>query len=392
MTRRAILLVPSLTRREQLAARDQLVQSLLHYTDGWESSAADSDDSSGMNVTTVTAKGRQGEGEVVLDLYEAYWADLVPDRSGESPWQRFSRGFTLVTYWMTGGLMKALLRGEFPVRTMVAMIIAGLSLIIWYAIVVVVLLKSVAAGDAELPKAITNLTDLLGITGPFTEWAKQINDWPVSVFLAGLLTLGRFEGISNISAFTKAYLRDDPMGEDQMGVRAKARKRVLALLDHVHGRSGDVAYDEVYVVAHSLGGAIAIDALAEYGQRLAGTTLITWGTAIGTLAQREPLIEAEIRKFYTAPTRIRNWVDVVFPNDFMGSKVPIPIEERHGLIERPRLKRIFPDTVSPRIPRGLLFRLSEVHNGYYRSEEAILMLVKPAADLPQPVTDAPADG
>ena len=387
MIRRAIILVPGFSKREQNSARDELVQSLLHYTDGWDCAVADAKKNEGQDVVYVTANARQGDAAFCLGVYEAYWGDLVPDWSHESPWARFKRGTSLISYWVVGGIAKALIRRELPQRTMVAMVLTGLALLLWYVVVFLVLLKAIADGTSpgttELPKLLTDITDLIGVTDWLTTTAGTIAAWPISVFLIGLLGLGWLERIVNISAFTKAYLRDDVIGEGTVGLRAKSRKRVLAVLDHVYERQGDDAYDEVYVVAHSLGGGIAVDALAEYGDRLGKTTLLTWGTAVGALVQQEPLIEAEIRKFYDTDKPIRNWVDVVFPGDFMGSKVPVPLRAQRDKGGDRRVKQIFPDTVEPPLPRGYLPFSRAVHDGYYRCEDAVLMLVKPGEDLPQ---------
>lgn len=385
MTRRAVIFVPGFAKREQLNARDQLVQSLLHYTDGWKTSAADATDIEGQNVVRITATDRRDGSEVMLDLYEAYWGDLVPDWSNESPWQRFKRGLTLILYWVLGGLLRSLRRGELPARTMLALVGAALILLCWYVITFLVLVKAVVAGGAGLPDVVTSVTDAFGVTATIEGWAGQLAAWPVAVFLIGLLGMGKLglETTANVAAFTKAYLRDESIGESLVGLRAKSRQRVVSMLDHVHGRKGDAAYDEVYVVAHSLGGAIAVDALAEYGQGLRKTTLLTWGTALGALVKQEPQIETEIRKFYTSETPIRNWVDVVFTRDVMGSKVPRPHKEGAGRGRSAQMPPVFPDTVTPRLPKGAGFAFDAIHNGYYRCEDALVMLVQKADDLPQ---------
>lgn len=245
-------------------------------------------------------------------------------------------------------------------------------------------MKALLDGDDKLPAILTSFTDLIGITDQVQSWAKTITAWPISLFLISLLGLGWLESVVNVSAFTKAFLRDDVIGDGMVGLRAKSRKRVIEVLDHVHAQSGDKAYDEVYVVAHSLGGGIAVDAVAEYGDRLKNTTMITWGTALGALVQQEPLVEAEIRKFYTSETKIKNWVDVVFRSDYMGSKVPIPLRENRQAGQSRHMDVTFPKTIEPPVPSGHMPFSSIIHEGYYRSETAVLLLVQPAEDLPQP--------
>ena len=64
--------------------------------------------------------------------------------------------------------------------------------------------------------------------------------------------------------------------------------------------------------AHSLGGAIAVDALAECGADLRRTTLHTWVAMMGLLSHQEVLVEREVAKIYATPVQINNWVDIVF--------------------------------------------------------------------------------
>lgn len=79
MKRRAIVFIPGFSKREQNKARDDLVQSLLHYTDGWDTAIEDTKTDDGKNVVTVSAKARHGMAAYELDVFEAYWGDLIPD-------------------------------------------------------------------------------------------------------------------------------------------------------------------------------------------------------------------------------------------------------------------------------------------------------------------------
>lgn len=385
MTRRAIILIPGFAKRERLDARDRLVDALHHYTDGWLTTTGGAEAAQSPEAVHLRATSRQDSSiSTDLDVYEAYWGDLVPDWSQESPWARFKRGWGLICYWMAGGLLRAVWRWEFPPRTMVAMATAGTMLLLWYAVIVAVLLKALAEGNLPLPKFITNIE---GAEAWIETWLIPAGEWPITLFLVGLLGLGALEMVANTASFAKAYLRDDTFGGNTVGLRAKSRARVLEVLDTVTGVGEGKAYDEIHVVAHSLGGAIAVDALAEYGRDLSRIRLFTWGSALGALSQQEPLIEAEIRKFHVSETRIANWIDVVFKWDYMGSKVPVP-KQADG---KGRMARIFPETLEPAVPRRGLARfvwLFGIHEDYYRSEDALLLLVKPVADLPQPMAPA----
>ena len=94
----------------------------------------------------------------------------------------------------------------------------------------------------------------------------------------------------------------DALGEDRIGIRAKARTRVVDLLDSVY--DGDEPYDEVHVIGHSLGSVIAVDALSEYGPELTRTTLHTWGSMLSLLILQEQLLERELSKVLWQQTQV----------------------------------------------------------------------------------------
>lgn len=379
--KRAVVLVPGFEKREQSSARDQLVTSILHYTDGCKTSTSENAAQNGTDCVTIKVQDRQSDYSATLDLYEAFWGDLIPDWSQESPWQRFKRGFLLIWYWAAGGLAKSLARGEMPTKTVGAMIFAAFALLFWYVTVVSILVQAIAASDGTVPASVTDFIAENAWVQAFLEQIGSLGNWSVTLILIGLIGIGALEGMANVSSFVKAYLRDDPMGEDAIGIRAKSRQRVLSVLDHVN--ADGQGYDEVYVVAHSLGGAIAVDALAEYGRPLPKTVLHTWGSAMGLLVQQEALVEMEIAKLYDAKDPLQNWIDVVFSGDVMASPCPIPRKyvgmKRTSASYEPK----FPSTIVPPMPKRALFSSSDLHQGYFRCEKAMLMLVGPMAGLPK---------
>lgn len=374
MGRRAVIFVPGLQKRAQLDGRDILADAVVAYAEGYQVETTEGAAEDGFNYTTLIARNREGADEVTLDIYEAYWGDLIPDWSSESPWARFKRGLSLLSYWLVGGLARAMLRREFPTRVMVAMMVSGLALVVWYLIVIAVLLQALATAEIPLPEWL-NFLGLKEQAQGAIEWLSLL---PIVLFLAGLTGLGFLERTANVAAFAKAYLQDDTFDERPVGLRARSRQRVRAVLDHVCAKED---YDEVFVVAHSFGGPIALDALAEYGPRLEKIVFLTWGTAMGVLVQQEQLVEREIEKIYLSPHRIANWVDVVFKADMMGSKVPVPFKYTPDR-SRERHDPVFPDTVEPGLPAGLKFSSARAHEGYFQCEISVRMLVQPLADLP----------
>lgn len=380
MTKRAILIVPGIKKNAQNEVRDALVDAVVAYSEGYAVDRSGEDTSGGLGFVEVQAKNRETDAPITLHIYEAYWSDLIPDWSRETPWRRFKRGFLLTFYWLLGGLAKSFWRREWPSRILFALFISATILVLWYASVIAIFITSMKASFPDTILDISKLLPSLHLESDINSIVNQLSALPVVIFLVGLAGTGHLEEISNIYSFAKSYLQDTPLQATGVGLRGQTRCRVRAVLDHVTAKE----YDEIYVIGHSFGGAIAVDALAEYGHPLSRIVLLTWGSAMGVLVQQEPLIEREIEKFYTSPTQIANWVDVVFAGDFMGSKVPLPLstQTKGKKTQARRHSRLFPETVTPKLPAGLIFSVERIHNGYFQCEEAILMLVAPMESLP----------
>lgn len=85
MKKRAIILVPGFSKREQFAVRNQLVQALTHYTDGYRTRVSEAATDSDADAVKITVSSRATDYTAELHLYEAFWGDLIPDWSRESP-------------------------------------------------------------------------------------------------------------------------------------------------------------------------------------------------------------------------------------------------------------------------------------------------------------------
>ncbi|TYC53662.1 alpha/beta hydrolase [Rhodobacterales bacterium] len=361
--KRAIILVPGFQRKAQLEARDELVQSILNYSDGFQKTGVEkTDDGEGVSLARIAATDRQSGDRTVLDIFEVYWADLIPDWSADSPASRFWKATDLLSYWFLGDLAKSVLRGRFPSRTAVTLVVMGVILVIWYISVAMMFLAAVQTSG--LPSWVLEWLGGLGSPQDWSAWAQALTGSALVVFLLGLLGLGNLNHIADLSRFVKLYLGDERLGPENIGVRAQTKGRLVTLLDHV-SRSA-ASYDEIVIVSHSLGGAIAVDALAEYGRKLEIIRLHTWGTAMGALAAQSPLISREIEKLCKSRTQLKDWRDVVFSADVMASEVPFPKEHA----ER------FPPVLRPQMPKGRLFSPLKLHEDYFRCEDAVLPLLQ----------------
>lgn len=388
MKKRAVVLVPGLQRQERFAAREKLVQAIVGYASGYRMNCIELDEKSQRDACGIVACDRETQESIELHVYEAFWGDLVPDWSKESPWARFRRGLHLIWYWAAGGVARALLRLEFPARTVLAMMVASLLLLLWYFTVISVLVQTLNTADSAVPTAIQEALDHFGWSEALVNWIDQLQSLPLILFLIMLFGLGRLENLANISSFIKDYLRDQQFNDQEIGVRAKSRARVVALLDHVHGED---RYDEVHVVGHSLGGAIAVDALAGYGKPLPHTTLHTWGAGLGLLVQQDAWIERRIEALYSSTSRLAQWHDVVFPSDVLASPRPLPRvydgEKRKSEVHR----EIYARTVRPQAQSRAPFQYIDTHESYFRCTDAVRLLVGPGDPAGQ-IEATPAAG
>ncbi|MEM6895743.1 MAG: alpha/beta hydrolase [Pseudomonadota bacterium] len=390
MPRRAIVLVPGFGRREQTEARSNLVEGIIAQAEGFTISQTNANAATNSRFATLDVLDDHSPFNTQIDVIEAYWGDLIPDWSNESNLRRFKRGTSLVIYWALGGLWGARKKPRFPPRTMLAIVIAAIFLVLWYLSVFAVVVTALAAGEIQMPGQLEQLFAIFGggagdgtatdaadgsETGPWQAVLSQVASFPVIVLLLGLAGAGGLEKISNVASYTKAYLLDEPTDNGIVGVRAKARQRVVDALREVFAQDNP-AYDEVYVVCHSLGGAIAVDALAQFGAGREKVTLFTWGTAMGVLALQSDWVEDEIDTLITHTPSIAGWIDVVFRQDYMASVVPISPEVAAG--QHPGK----PVVIAPKLPYGSSWNIDRVHEGYYVDQQAVKMLVKDRAQLP----------
>ncbi|MDW4499725.1 alpha/beta hydrolase [Sulfitobacter sp. D35] len=387
MRKRAVILVPSLERLERFGARERLVHAMTRYASGFRVEPIEIDQSTGKDACGLVATDRETLEAIEMHVYEAFWGDLVPDWSKESPWARFRRGLHLIWYWAAGGVARAIVRLEFPARTVMAMLVASLLLLLWYFTVISVLVQAIGTADSTVPTAIEEALASFGWTEPLVRWFDELQSLPLLLFLIMLFGLGRLENISNISSFIKDYLRDQQINKTEIGVRAKTRARLVELLDHVHGM--DPGYDEVHVVGHSLGGAIAVDALAGYGKPLPKTTLHTWGAGLGLLVQQDAWVERRVGALYACPSRLADWRDVVFRSDVMASPRPLPHKYRGRKRLSDKYDEIYTPTITPQVQKRAPFNYFSTHEAYYRCTDAARLLVD--VRPPAPLEIAPLD-
>ncbi len=359
MKKRAILLVPGLQKRERFEARNLLVTAIDHHAERFRTRIDEaSTDANGENFVKLIATPRAGAmEETEICVFEAYWNDLAPDFSNESPWSRFLRASRLMGYWAVGGLMGASF--GLPSKFRLLLVAAALILLMWYLSVAMVLADAIVTDSGSVPEWFGVLLGTV-FENPEEayEWLRATTSWGPIAFLLLIIGAGRVEIVANVADFAKTYLGNELVGENKIGLRTKMRKRAVDTLDHIFSRN---EFDEVVVVAHSFGGPIAIDALAEFGNNLPKTHLFTWGTPMAILIHQEPKMATEIEKLQTADPALAGWTDIHITQDLIAGPMPI-------------LEGSDPEAVTQveaMLSKGRLFRSVQTHEDYYRCQEAI---------------------
>ena len=323
--RRAIVLIPGMKREERFHRRDLLVSNLETVerhplARGAEISL---DGESGQRLTLARLRGADGKPQAPpfasVDVFEAYWADMIPEQAEQPPWTKLLQGLDLVGYWVFSprswlAVLHSLRRGSTLVA--VGLLMGGLTLVAWYVMLAVLVGQAVAPGG-NVPEELAGIplvSDLVHAYGLAAGWLANHAWWAILPFL---LTLLQVDALVLLARFTKNYFENHE-DETGVGLRDRLRQRAAGTLEAVLAAD----YDEVMVVAHSFGTVIATDILADWPHAadLQRLSLVTLGSPIGVLRYRSDWLEQE-RREALAKRRLSAWIDYFSPSDWLCGAV-----------------------------------------------------------------------
>jgi hypothetical protein len=307
------------------------------------------------DAAAVVVVSRQGEGvgqAVVhvrlkdgtdrrIELRELAWSDVRPTVGDASVYARLVRGTILIRYWIGSWMLKRMPSTSASMRrwTILNCLLLGL----WYAMALA------AAGHLLL----TQIVDLFSLGETLgTPW------WVKGLWLAILAALGS-EVMShglNMSWGIYSFLADKD------SFRRKTRARLLGMLTRIAGEGAPAG--RIVVLAHSMGTAIAVDAL-EAAESVAVNRppidLITLGSPLEFMALREPALLGAVEKCIRSPM-VCTWTDFFDEADAYCSRVPVPTEAGRKFIAHPiDLERTLGEAL------GMLDR----HNAYLKLPEVL---------------------
>ena len=249
--------------------------------------------------------------ERIMDIYEVYWDDLVDRLSAKENIPKFWQGLSMIFYWF--GRCWKLMRLSNVLLWQTSFILA--MVLTWYFGVVVLVLSTIAV---NVPP-ISQIADLENQLSPIIRWASDGKGWLIwSALSFGLTSLPlSIDLVIDFTHFFTNYLRSESV-KGKPPVRALVRNRVKQAVDNVT-REG--SYQRFTVLAHSMGGLIATDFLADYQGRQ--FRYITWGSMLESSSKATEWINSEIKKCLDNP-HVERWDDFYSNQDWFCSNVPVP--------------------------------------------------------------------
>lgn len=362
--RRAIVLIPGARREERFFRRDALINNL-ETVESFPLRRGEAVEVAGEVGVQLTARpirsaGPQGPD---LDVFEAYWADMVPEQAELGPWQKLGSGLDMLAYWLfSWRTWRALAVSRYITFGLMA---GGVLLVLWYVALALVVADAVTK-DVTLTAEVADLPVLGSVLTWFLAAANMIGHWYWWALIAFVLSIVPVDGLVQLARFAKDFLENRP-DETEVGLRDRMRHRVRATLENVL----EAGYDEVFLVAHSFGSVLAIDLLADWPHRddFARLKLVTLGSPIAVLGYRSRWLDAERIQLLQRP-ELDTWLDFHAETDWLCTAVP-------GHADRYRDMSWQVDFEAPL--RQML--TGQTHLLYYRSSEVLESLAAPLKQL-----------
>ncbi len=221
----AIFLIPGFTTKER---------NLILHRIGKEFQKAGAKEVRKLDKNSCSVKRFQISNRLI-DVYEAYWGDLIEDLTKMELTQRVPRGFYLLLYWLHSGIFKAFQKSMLLVLGSTALLFI---VVCWYFITILLIFAEVVKEvELDFLKRFKSTTGLI---------------WLVNTFLVGLLPVSE---TANLVNFAERYFEDE-------FTKDKINERVLETLSLVQEKN----YINVTVVAHSFGAIIGTNLIASLNE------------------------------------------------------------------------------------------------------------------------------
>lgn len=325
--RRAIVLIPGIRQEERFRRRDVLVSNLA-AVETWPLARGERIKVAGETAQRLTARPVRGEGQPSgpdLDVFEAYWADMVPAEAEAGPWQKLGHGLDLLAYWLfSWRTWRALAVSRYIT---VGLMFGGLIMVLWYVALVLLVVDTLRTDETT---AALGAIPVVGVLLDGLFWAAdRIAHWYWWALIAFVLSFVRVDALVQLARFVKDYFENRP-DEFEVGLRDRLRQRIGTTLGNVLAEP----YEEVFIVAHSFATTPVLDLLADWPHRgdFRRLRLVTLGSPIAVLSYRSKWLQAELEQILNLP-ELEVWFDFHAPTDWLCTAIP-GHEERYAQMSR----------------------------------------------------------
>jgi len=348
VSRQAVLLIPGLRLYSQGEILDQFVSSLANSVQSQDCSKSTDARVAGLTGKRITCTPLDSNAQSrEIDVFEAYYADLIPDVATASPLLKLRQGTALMAFWFFSRIWLAFSRKIYLAGSG---LVTALLLLLWYVSVLAVGLAAVGNLPVSPDQAVLyRSAEILGNLG------ESLGSWSLWLGLGTLLSVLKVGRLANMSNFVRTFLQDR---ETSNQVRARSREPLRQIL-----MSGE--YDRLTVVAHSFGTVIAVDLMSDFpGANGVGVRTITLGGAVAVFSYVSSWLSKRT-EVCQQNRHIASWIDYSSPSDWLGDEMPFQ-------------STTFPFTKN-RIDEmgGWLSRMSgRTHLGYFHRREVMEEVIR----------------
>jgi hypothetical protein len=263
-----------------------------------------------------------------IDVFEAYWGDMIPKQTDVHPVKKLLQGFDLLFYWLFNyHTWRALIVSPYVSLGLMA---GALILILWYMGLAFLVADSIGK-DPGIIEKVKYIPYFAPLVKEFIEAAAQVGNWQLWAVTAFILSFVPVDELVQMAYFFKDYFENKP-DETEVGLRERIRKKVTKTIQTVLNSS----YDEVFVVAHSFGTLIAVDILADWPQKkdFKKLTLVTLGSPISVLHYRSRWLKTQLQKILHNSDLV-TWFDFYADTDWLCTKIAGHKERYGSTMSRP---------------------------------------------------------
>ena len=277
-----------------------------------------------------------------INVYEAYWQDLVEDTTKIALTDKVPRGIGTLRYWTFSGIYRAIRESQLLILYFTVFLLV---LVCWYLFTLLLIFSQVVKEvDIEFLKGFK----------PIIGWV-----WLVNTFLVGILPVNE---AATLADFCKNYFENG-------FTEYKINKRVSDVLDLVLEES----YSEITVVGYSIGAVIASKSLANLS-KANHIRYITLGSPLKFFSLKSSKVNRHLSEVVNScKNNIEEWIEYYSSQDLVNIKW-LPA----GRYSNMEIKSIQLNDPKGKKIKAFSFVsiLGQSHSFYFYSQEVIRTILK----------------